>query len=487
MTTRRAFLKSTLAAGTVLAAPLSLARSSHAAGSDKIKIGLIGCGGRGSGAAANAMNAGPDVTLVAMADIFADRATGARTRLKQLKPDQVAVDDDHLFIGFDAYQKVIDCVDVVLIAAASHFHPAYLRAAVAAGKHVFCEKPHSLDVPGLKVAMAAGEEAKRKGLSLVSGLCWRYDPGVRETIQRVRDGAIGEIIAVQENYLSVPYVLRERQPGWSEMEYQFQNWYHFNWLSGDQTAQQLIHSIDKASWVLGDVPPLKAWGMGGRQVCVDPKYGDQFDHHAVVFEYESGVRVFGFCRDIPGCYNGTTDVVFGSKGRAQMPSRCRIEGATQWEYRGEKASMYDLEHVELFQGIRTGKPVNNSSYMYTSTMLAILAQMVCYTGQEITWEKAMQSTLDYSLPKYARCRTSRQAARRRDPPDRDAEASRRLSSESARRAIRPFVAATLTESSTKRRKYRVWRKGSGTTPRTASPPGQSRSTSFNKRPMRETC
>ncbi len=401
MTTRRDFLKSTLVAGAAAAAPLSLLRSAHAAGSDKIKIGLIGCGGRGSGAAANAMNAGPDVTLVAMADIFEDRVTGARERLKKEKPDQVAVDDDHMFVGFDAYQKVIDCVDVVLIAGASHFHPTHLTAAVAANKHIFCEKPHGLDVPGLKVAMAAGEEAKKRGLSLVSGLCWRYDPAVRETIQRIQDGAIGEVIAIQENYLTQPYILRPRQPEWTEMFYQYQNWYHFNWLSGDQTAQQLIHSIDKGSWVLGDVPPLKAWGIGGRQVCLDPKYGDQFDHFSVVFEYESGIRMFGFCRDIPNCHNGTTDTVFGTKGQAHMPSRCKITGQTNWEYNGEKVSMYDQEHKELFDGIRAGKPVNNSSYMFTSSMLAILAQMVCYTGKEITWQQAMDSTLSFAQKEYS--------------------------------------------------------------------------------------
>ncbi|NLS93150.1 MAG: Gfo/Idh/MocA family oxidoreductase [Planctomycetaceae bacterium] len=401
MTTRRNFLKSTLAATAAASTTLSLARSSHAAGSDKIKIGLIGCGGRGSGAAVNAMNAGPDVTLVAMADIFEDRVTGARQRLKELKPDQVAVDDDHMFVGFDAYQKVIDSADVVLIAAASHFHPVYLKAAVAANKHVFCEKPHGLDVPGLKIAMAAGEEAKKKNLTLVSGLCWRYDLGVRETIKRVQDGAIGDVINVQENYLTRPYILRERQPEWSEMYYQYQNWYHFNWLSGDQTAQQLIHSIDKGSWILGDVPPLKAWGMGGRQVCLDPKYGDQFDHFAVVFEYASGARMFGFCRDIPNCYNGTTDVVFGSKGQAYLPTRCKITGATEWEYDGPKVSMYDQEHKELFDGIRSGNYVNNTSYMFTSSMLAILAQMVCYTGKEITWEQAMQSTLDFTQKEYS--------------------------------------------------------------------------------------
>ena len=395
---RRAFLKTTLAGAAIAGLP----RMVHAAGSGTIKIGLIGCGGRGSGAAVNAMNAGPDVKLVAMGDAFMPYAKGARERLKAAKPDQVDVADDRLFAGFDAYQKVIASdVDVVLIAAASHFHPLHLTAAVEAGKHVFCEKPHGVDVPGLKQAMAAGELAKKKGRSLVSGLCWRYDPAVREAMQRVRDGAIGEIVAIQENYLSSPYGLRERQPGWTEMEYQVQNWYHFNWLSGDQTGQQLIHSIDKASWALGDKPPVKAWGLGGRQVCVEPKYGDQFDHHAVVFEYENGVRVFGFCRDQLACYSETTDTIIGTKGRALLPSRPRIEGETRWQAQPSKASMYDMEHVELFDSIRNGKPLNNSNYMFTSTMLAILSQMVCYTGQQITWEQAMGSQLRLAPKAYA--------------------------------------------------------------------------------------
>ena len=399
---RRHFLQGSVASGAAAVGALALARSAHAAGSDVIKIGLIGCGGRGSGAAANAMNAGKDVRLVAMADVFADRLQGSRGRLKKMKPEQVAVDDAHCFIGFDAYKQLIQSgVDVVLIAGASHFHPQHLTAAIAAGKHVFCEKPHGLDVPGLKTAMAAAEEAKKKNLSLVSGLCWRYDLGLREAMARIRDGAIGEIVAIQETYASQPYGLRERLPGWTEMEYQLQNWYHFNWLSGDQTAQQLVHSLDKSSWALGDTPPVKAWGMGGRQVCVEPKYGDQYDHHSVVFEYASGVRVFGFCRDMPGCYNETSDVIFGTKGRAILPSRPRIEGQNPWRYEGPKPSMYDVEHKELFDGIRAGKPINNANYMFTSSMLGILAQMVCYTGQEISWDQAMKSQLSLSPARYA--------------------------------------------------------------------------------------
>ena len=403
--TRRHFLK-TASSGVLAAAAastLGIARSAHAAGSGTIKIGLVGCGGRGSGAAVNAMNAGKDIKLVAMADVFSEYLQGARKRLKAEKPDQVDVADDHCFVGFDAYQKLIASgVDVVLLGATSHFHPIHLKAAIDAGKHVFCEKPHGVDVPGLKMAMEAAEQAKEKGLSLVSGLCWRYDPGVREAMKRIADGAIGDIVTIQETYITSPYGLRERRPEWNEMQYQLQNWYHFNWLSGDQTGQQLIHSIDKSSWALGDKPPQKAWGTGGRQVCTEPKYGDQFDHFAVVFEYESGVRVFGFCRDQLGCYNETTDMIFGTKGRAFLPSRPRIEGETKWVYKAtEPVSMYDAEHAALFASIRAGKPLNNSNYMFTSTMLAILAQMVCYTGQEITWQEAMQSKLVLAPSRYA--------------------------------------------------------------------------------------
>jgi predicted dehydrogenase len=396
ISSRRGFLQTTGAlAGAAAVGSLSLDRSVHAAGSDVIKVGLIGCGGRGSGAAVNAMNAGKDVRLVAMADIFEDRLQGARQRITKIHPEQTAVADDHCFIGLDAYQKLLASgIDVVIVAGSSYFHPTHVKAAVEAGKHIFCEKPHGLDVPGVKSIQASAEEAKKKNLNFVSGLCWRYDRGMREAMARIKDGAIGDIVAIQETYITSPYVCRPRQEGWGEMYYQLQNWYHFNWLSGDQTAQQLIHSLDKGSWAMGDVPPVKAWGMGGRQVCTDPKYGDQFDHHAVVFEYANGVRMFGLTRDIPGCYNETSDVIFGTKGRAILPRKPRIEGANPWVWEGElKPTMYDCEHMALFDAIRSGKVINNAAYGTLSSMLAIMAQMVCYTGQEVTWEQAMASSL----------------------------------------------------------------------------------------------
>ncbi len=398
---RRDFLKSSaVAAGAVMAAGLPLAKSVHAEGSGTFKVGLIGCGGRGSGAAVNALNAGKDVKLVAMADLFEDKVKGSRDRIKHEKGDQVAVDDDHCFFGFDAFQKVIQSdVDVVIIAAASHFHPRFLEAAINAGKHVFCEKPHSLDVPGVKRVMAICEQAKQKNLAMVSGLCWRYAPIVRETIKRVHDGAIGDIVTIQETYLSSPYNVIKREKDWSELQFQMRDWYHFNWLAGDQVMQQLIHSIDKAAWVLHEEPPKKAWGIGGRAACFGEQYGDLYDHQGIVYEYANGVRVYGFCRNHTGCYTETSDKIFGTKGIA-YPISGRIEGANPWKYDGPKVNMYDVEHKELFESIRAGKPINNGLYAARTTMLAILGQYVCQTGQELTWDQAMNSTYSVELPRY---------------------------------------------------------------------------------------
>jgi predicted dehydrogenase len=407
-TTRRDFLKTSAAlAGTAVLGELALSRSAHAAGSDAIKVGLIGCGGRGTGAAANALNAGPDIRLGALADVFPDKLQGALKSLKAKKPGQVAVKDDHCFVGFDAYQHLINSgVDVVLIAPSSHFIPVQLQAAIAAGKHVFCEKPHGIDVPGVKMAQAAAAEAQKKKLSLVSGLCWRYDPGLREAMTRVHDGAIGDILAIQSTYVSFPYYPNDHKVGWSEMEFQMRNWYHFNWLSGDQTAQQLVHSLDKASWALGDKPPALVWGIGGRQTCVAPKFGDQFDHQSAIFEYTNGARVYSFTRDQEDCYVDVSDCIIGTKGRLKLNAykyNLAIEGEKNWSYQVPvpKPSMYDLEHKELFDSIRAGRPVNNGNYMCLSSMLAAAAQMAIYSGQSIPWEKAEQSKRSFALDRYA--------------------------------------------------------------------------------------
>jgi predicted dehydrogenase len=387
---RRQFLAASAAAGAALGA-LPLSRSVHAAGSDVIKVGLIGCGGRGSGAAANAMNAGPDVRLVAMSDIFEDRVKSSRDNLKKVQPEQVAVDDEHCFVGFDAYQQVIASgVDVVLIACTSKFHPTYLKAAVDAGKHVFVEKPHAIDPPGIHVVQQACDDAQKKKLCLVSGLCWRYDKGVQETIKRVLDGAIGDLVAIQETYMRSTYRNVERQPDWSELEYQFRNWYHFRWLSGDDGPQSLLHSIDKGAWALREETPVKAFGSGGRSSGFGPVYGDVFDHGAIVFEYANGVRMYANVRAQDGCYSEVSDTFLGTKGRCDVLKN-RIEGETKWQYDGPKSNMYDAEHVVLFDAVRSGQPVNDGVRMVRSTMLSLLGQMVCYTGRQMTWEQALNS------------------------------------------------------------------------------------------------
>lgn len=400
---RRDFLKtSTTAAVGAMAGGLATGRGAHAAGDDTLKVGLIGCGGRGSGAVGNALNADRGCVLTALADAFEDRVQQRRKSLKAALGDRVAVDDDHCFVGFDAYQKLIDSdVDVVLLCATPHFRPRHLKACIEAGKHVFCEKPVAVDAPGIRSVLASVEQAEKKSLCLVSGLCWRYHYGVRETMKRVLDGAIGEIRAIQETYLTGGLWTRPRQPDQTEMQYQMRNWYNFTWLSGDHNVEQHVHSLDKGSWAMGDKPPLRAWGLGGRQARGrDPQYGTIFDHHAVVYEYPDGVKVSAFCRQQAGCYDDTSDQFIGTKGRADILKH-RIEGENPWQFRGDGGGMYDIEHQELFAAIRSGKPVNNGHYMATSTMLAILGRMVTYTGQTITWEQAINSTQDLSPASYA--------------------------------------------------------------------------------------
>ncbi len=390
------------AAATVGALPLS--RAAHAAGSDVLKVGLIGCGGRGTGAAMNALSADPGARLTAMADAFADRLEGSLRALRQRGGDRVTVDDGHCFTGFDGYQRLLQSdVDVVILAEPPHFRPRHLKAAVEAGKHIFCEKPVAVDAPGVRSVLASTEEAARKGISLVSGLCWRYHPGVCETIERVLDGAIGRIVAIRETYNTGTLWHRGREPDWSEMQFQMRNWYYFTWLSGDHNVEQHIHSLDKALWAMGDQPPARAWGLGGRQVRTDPKYGTIYDHHAVVYEYAEEVPVFSYCRQMGGCYNEVTDTFIGTKGRCFMnpPRILQIEGENPWSYDGPGGNMYDLEHVALFQSIRDGRPINNGQYMAYSTMLAILGRMVTYTGQRLTWEEALNSVEDLSPADYA--------------------------------------------------------------------------------------
>ena len=401
---RRDFLKGSAAAmvSGSLTATLGAARMAHAADNGVLRIGLIGCGGRGNGAAVNAAKADPNVKLTAMGEVFPDRLAQARGVLQRQLGDQYAVTDDGAFSGFDAYKGVIDSgVDVVLLAEPPHFRPRHLRYAIEQGKHVFCEKPVAVDGPGVRSVLESVELARKKDLIIVSGLCWRYDHGVRETMQRLLDGAIGDIVAIQENYLAGTLWHRGRQPDWSEMEYQMRNWYYFTWLSGDHNVEQHIHSLDKALWLMGDQPPLKCIGLGGRQVRVEEQWGHIYDHFAVCYEWANGTKCFAYTRQMRGCKNDVEDYILGSKGDALvLKHRIQPRDGEAWTYSGPKPSMYEAEHQALFQALRKGETINDGTYMTYSTLLAIMGRMACYTGQEITWDMALNSQEDLSPEKY---------------------------------------------------------------------------------------
>jgi len=400
---RRQFLKSSTVAGAAVGASvhLGLARSVHAAQSETLKIGLVGCGGRGTGAAVNATSADPNTRLTAMADLFPDQLEKSKKILSRRLGEKFAVTPEQSFTGFDACEKLMQTdVDVVLLAAPPHFRPAHLAAAVEAGKHIFCEKPVAVDGPGCRSVFATSKKASEKKLSLVSGLCWRYDLGVRATIDKIQSGAIGDVVAIQENYLAGTLWHRGRQPDWSDMEFQCRNWLYFNWLSGDHINEQHIHSLDKAMWLNGDEPPVSCVGLGGRQVRTEERFGDIYDHHAVCFDFPK-TKVFAYTRQMRGTKNDVDDYVYGASGKATvLRNTVETKDGDVWKYSGPTVSMYDQEHIEMFKSIRSGEPINNGDYMTKSTLMAVMGRMACYTGQEITWEMALNSQETLGPAKY---------------------------------------------------------------------------------------
>jgi len=402
---RRTFLKGSAAVvGGAMVGTLALERAAHAAGDDTLRIALIGCGGRGTGATANALKADKAIKLIAMADAFEDRLASSHNILARQFGDKVEVPKDRQFVGFDAYKQVMDLkdVDVVLLCTSPHFRPIHYAAAVDAGKHLFVEKPVAVDAPGLRSVLETNKKAKESGLAVVSGLCYRYDLAKRETIDRIHRGDIGDVMAMQVTYNTGTLWHRGRKPAWSEMEFQMRNWLYFTWLSGDHNCEQHVHSLDKAQWVLGDIAPQRCYGVGGRQVRTDKKFGNIYDHHSVCYEYPGGAKLFSQCRQMANCSSDVSDHVFGTKGRAELMSHslAPLEGE-RWRYRGGAPNMYDQEHVELYASIRAGKPLHNGHYMAYSTMLAIMGRMATYTGQTITWDMAINSQEDLSPKAYA--------------------------------------------------------------------------------------
>lgn len=399
--TRRNFIKGSgmlLAGGAVTGTNLQIARGANAYGSDTIKVGLVGCGGRGRGASIQALNTdGGDVRLVAMADAFDFQIDSALNTIKKAHPDKVDVDQDRRFAGLDAYRGVLasDC-DVVILATPPGFRPLHFDSAINAGKHVFMEKPVATDVAGVKRVLEVGELAKEKGLAVQVGLQRHHEFRYQETIDQIHNGVIGDIVLARAYWNGGGVWVRSRKPEQSELAYQTFNWYYFNWLCGDHINEQHIHNLDVINWVMQDFP-IEAQGQGGREVRTGDEYGQIFDHHMVEFTYEGAhkPKMFSQCRHIRGCWNSVSEHVHGTKGFAD------VSGAKIYDNKGNlifqsnakeaNGKGWQQEHYDLFAALRAGEVPNEAEYGAKSTMTAILGRMATYSGKPVTWEDAMAS------------------------------------------------------------------------------------------------
>ena len=401
---RRSFLESSTkaAAGAAALSSLPIERFAHAASpGDTIKIGLVGCGGRGSGAADQALSTGESVKLVAMADVFKDRLEGSLNGLKKKKEKQVAVTEDSKFIGPDAYKRVIEQVDLVILTTPPGFRPYHFEEAIKQGKHVFMEKPVATDGPGIRKVLEVAKIADQKGLKVGVGLQRHHQAGYIETIKRLQDGAIGDRVSMRAywNGGGVWDPRAQRHEVNSELEYQLRNWYYYNWVCGDHITEQHIHNLDVINW-LKDGFPVLCRGMGGRQVRTDKKYGEIFDHHAVEYQYEDGTWMFSQCRHIRGCWNSVSEHVQGASGSCDINRHTIMSPKGNWRYKAQKADKnpYQQEHDDLFAAIRHNEPYNEAYRGAKSTLTSIMGRMATYTGKEITWEQALNSKAQLMPP-----------------------------------------------------------------------------------------
>lgn len=397
---RREFVKSTavLGAGSIAAATMPVWGSAPA--SDRLKVGLVGCGGRGTGAANQAINADPGVLLWAMGDVYKDRLRTSYDGLNQQHGTRVMVDRERQFVGFDAIDKVLDSgVDVVILATPPGFRPDHLEKSVNAGKHVFCEKPMATDMPGLRRVMATAKKAKEQGTQLMSGFCWRYSSPERAIYGEINDGALGEIESLHSTYHTSPLGTRERTDKMTDMDFELRNWQHFNWLSGDIIVEQAVHNVDKINWAMGNKPPVKATALGGRGLREGAPRGDVYDHFTVIYEWDNGARGFLTSRQQANCSNDNTDWIAGTKGigfvNGWAPRQSNLkfaDGSKTFRYRGSTPSMYQTEHNELFKAIRDGNVINDGDWMCQSNAMGIMGREAGYSGRTITWEEIMGST-----------------------------------------------------------------------------------------------
>lgn len=390
--TRRSVLASGGAAATALAMP---GKTLGAEGrKDEIRVGLVGCGGRGSGAARQALMADPNARLVAMGDAFGDRIEQSLKGLMASEvADRIDVPAERKFTGLLCHEDVMAAdIDVVLLASPPYFRPMQMEKAVDRGLHIFCEKPVATDAPGLRRVKAASERAAQKGLNLVSGLCYRYHDGRRATMQEIHDGRIGDIVSLSVHYITGELWHRGENAQWSEMENQCRNWLYYTWLSGDHIAEQHIHSLDAMAWAMKDEMPEHAVSMGGRQKRTAERFGNVYDHFSTIYTWANGVRGHSYCRQQNGCHRDVSDHFVGTKGSCEFFRHVIRAGDDSWRFRGRVGDMYQNEHNELFAAIRAETPpINNGDYMCNSTMLALMGRMAAYTGQKITWEQAWNS------------------------------------------------------------------------------------------------
>ena len=391
--TRRRFLQhSTMAAaGASLISDFPFLTTTRAAPDDPIRVGLIGCGGRGSGAIRDVVASAANVSIVALADVFEDRLKGCRDGLKRERGADIP--DDHCFTGFDAYQKLIALPDVnfVILAAPPGFRPPHLRVAVEAGKHVFMEKPVAVDGPGVRSVIESGEIARSKGLGIVAGTQRRHQASYMETIKRLQDGVIGDILAMRAYWNQGLIWGRAWSPSISDMENQLRNWYCYTWLSGDHIVEQHVHNLDVCNWIMND-HPIKAHGLGGRQVRSGKEHGHIYDHFAIEYEYKSGARMFSQCRQISGCSDNVSEGVIGSLGTGNPANSYQVKGGASWRFAGRGANPYQQEHTDLIASIRVGKPLNEARQVAESTLTAIMGRESAYSGRTVEWEAALNST-----------------------------------------------------------------------------------------------
>jgi myo-inositol 2-dehydrogenase / D-chiro-inositol 1-dehydrogenase len=404
---RRAFLKNAGAAAvaTTIASRFESIPGAYAAGSDEIRVGLVGCGSRGTGATLNCLNSSSGVRVVAMADAFQDRLNESRKLLTDKAGAAMAVTDDHTFVGLDAYEKLLQTdVNYVILATPPGFRSIHIKAAVAAGKNVFAEKPVAVDAPGVRSCFETYEEVKKKGVGLVAGTQYRHFTPYMESIKRIHGGQIGKLIAGRCYYNTTGLWSKERQPQWSDLEFQMRNWLYYTWLSGDHIVEQFIHNLDAMVWTF-DGHPLRATGSGGRQTRTEPIYGHIYDHFAIDYEFADGAHCAAMCRQQDGCDKKIANEFVGTKGSAFVLPQYYIAGEQPWKLdqsvTTDLGNAYVQEHTDLIASIRAGKPLNELKQVAETSMAAIMGRMAAYTGKTVTWEQALGSQESLMPPTLA--------------------------------------------------------------------------------------